>query len=370
PFMQQPMVYRDGAGGEKGGVAILRMRTQEKDELCAVMKYSAHGMGHGHFDKLSYSCYDELGEIIQDYGAARWVNIDQKGGGRYLPENKTFAKQSIAHNTLVVDEQSHYEGSVKKGEAHHPDLYFSNLTAENHQLVSAKDLHAYPGVEMHRTLILIDDKQLKKPMLVDVFRANAATARQYDLPLWFQGHLLQSSFDYQTESSIQKPLGTANGYQHIWKEATGKSDTKNAKLTWLNKGNFFTMTSLVDEQDELIFGRLGADDPAFNLRRDPCFLIRKKQVKEAVFISVVEAHGSYDPVTEIPTDPFSQLESIDLIHQDEKYTLFEICTKTGTWSIFLANQDAAPDQQHELLIHDEKYVWQGAYQIQYLTNKN
>ena len=129
-FQQQSIAYRDGANGEKGGVAILRKNNEEDGEICMVMKYSAHGMGHGHFDKLSYSLYDELGEVIQDYGAARWVNIDQKGGGRYLPENNTFAKQSIGHNTLVVNEQSHYKGSVKKGEANSPDLYFFNTEDE------------------------------------------------------------------------------------------------------------------------------------------------------------------------------------------------------------------------------------------------
>ena len=91
--------------GTKEVIGILRTSTAPGNELCLVVKYSAQGMGHGHFDKLSYSLYDETGEIMQDYGAARWVNIDQKGGGRYLVENNTWAKQSIAHNTLVINEK-------------------------------------------------------------------------------------------------------------------------------------------------------------------------------------------------------------------------------------------------------------------------
>jgi hypothetical protein len=43
-------------------------------------------------------------EVVQDYGLARFVNIDQKNGGGYLRENTTWAKQSIAHNTLVINE--------------------------------------------------------------------------------------------------------------------------------------------------------------------------------------------------------------------------------------------------------------------------
>ena len=88
PFKHTSTLYRDGAKGNEGGVGVIRTGTNSSNELCAVMKFSAQGMGHGHFDKLSYSLYDEKGEIAQDYGAARWVNIDQKGGGRYLPRKR------------------------------------------------------------------------------------------------------------------------------------------------------------------------------------------------------------------------------------------------------------------------------------------
>ena len=84
PFQPKSMVFKDGDDGKKGGVAVLRSLSDSGDETSLVFKYSAQGMGHGHFDKLSYSLYDKGGEVIQDYGAVRWVNIDQKGGGRYL----------------------------------------------------------------------------------------------------------------------------------------------------------------------------------------------------------------------------------------------------------------------------------------------
>ena len=38
-------------------------------------------MGHGHFDRLSFTYYDNNKEIIQDYGAARFLNIEPKNGG-------------------------------------------------------------------------------------------------------------------------------------------------------------------------------------------------------------------------------------------------------------------------------------------------
>ena len=78
-------------------------------------------MSHGHFDKLSILFYDQGREIIQDYGAARFLNIEQKFGGRYLPENNTYAKQTIAHNTIVVDEESQFNGKMNQSQAHHSE---------------------------------------------------------------------------------------------------------------------------------------------------------------------------------------------------------------------------------------------------------
>ena len=61
-------------------------------------------MGHGHFDRLSFTYYDNNKEIIQDYGAARFLNIEPKNGGHYLPENNSFSKPvSYTHLTLPTN---------------------------------------------------------------------------------------------------------------------------------------------------------------------------------------------------------------------------------------------------------------------------
>lgn len=362
-YKQKAVTYVDGADGKKGGLSILRIDSEE-GELCTAFKYSAHGMGHGHFDKLSYSLYDELGEIIQDYGAARWVNIDQKGGGRYLPENNTFAKQSIAHNTVVVNETSHYEGSVKKGEAHHPVPYFFSIEKEGIQISSAKDIHAYGNTELHRTLILMEDEYFRKPIFIDVFKINSEGENQYDLPIWFQGHLLQTNFEYNTALNALSPFGTAHGYQHIWKEAVGSTENENAKITWFNHGRFYSLTSAVSNDDELIFVRSGANDPEFNLRHDPAFIIRKKGTKNTVFISIVEPHGAYNPVAEIPHSPFSSIESVEIIDDDTDYTLFRFKKINGMeWEVGLSNTNADKEAHHKLEINNKKYEWQGPYYI-------
>ncbi len=363
PMRQKPIAYTDGPDGDEGGIAILRSSTAPDNELCLVMKYSAQGMGHGHFDKLSYSLYDETGEVMQDYGAARWVNIDQKGGGRYLKENNTWAKQSIAHNTLVINETSHYNGDIRIGEKHHPDLYYFH-GAGDVQVVSAKSGNAYPDTELHRTLILVKDDHFRHPILIDVFRATSAENSQYDLPVWFQGHLLLTNFEYEAELTSLNTLGDGHGYQHVWKEAVGTTDSGHAYINWFSNGKFYSMTSVVEPEDELIFARLGANDPDFNLRHDPAFIIRKKDKKNATFVSIVEPHGSYNPVSELAEHPFTSIAKASILHDDASYTVIQFNNKAGkTWTLSLAHKNASAEATHVIRVNEKTYKWQGPFKL-------
>lgn len=372
PFQHQSIAYSDGADGKHGGLGILRADNPDGEEICVVAKYAAHGMGHGHFDKLSYSLYDTDGEVIQDYGASRWVNIDQKGGGRYLKENQTFAKQTIAHNTLVINETSHYKGKVKAAEAHHPDQYFFDTKNPNVQAVSAKELHAYEDATMHRTLILLKDKNFRNPLLIDVLKVTSEKQNQYDLPTWFHGHLVDANFDYAKQLNSLTTLGNDHGYQHIWKEASGKSEGQGNQITWFAhqnsgggemQGKLFTLTTSSLPGDELFFARAGANDPSFNLRPDPVF-IQRRTGGNSVFAGVVESHGTYDPVSEIPVSPFSQVKSVAVIHDSRAYTVVQIIDKNEkSWTVAISNEETSDQANHEVKIGEKMFKWQGAYII-------
>ncbi|HEX9973928.1 MAG TPA: heparinase II/III family protein, partial [bacterium] len=95
--------FIDGYDGDQGCLGILRMGTGNNQSML-LMKYGVHGEGHGHFDKLHFIFYDQDREVIPDYGFCRWINIEPKFGGRYLRENKSYAMQTIAHNTVTVDQ--------------------------------------------------------------------------------------------------------------------------------------------------------------------------------------------------------------------------------------------------------------------------
>jgi hypothetical protein len=358
PFQKKSVNLADGPDGKQGGVAVLR---PGDNNLELVFKYSSQGLSHGHYDKLSFSLYEDGDEVLQDYGMARFVNIEQKGGGNYLKENTTWAKQTVAHNTLVQNETSHFGGKYEVGSLHHSDLYFFDDARPDVQVVSATESNAYPGTQMMRTLAIITNRNFEKPFVLDIFNVVSDAENQYDLPFHFMGHVMQANFEYESPALLE-PLGKANGYQHLFVEGLGRPATDNAKLSWMVHNRFYTLTSGTQASDELLFTRLGANDPEFNLRRDAGFMIRRKGAGNTVFISVVESHGGYNPVSELAVNANSSISSIEVLHNDARYTVVSIVDVQGsTLLFFLARTDASASSRHEVQIAGQAYEWTGPY---------
>ncbi|MDO5970342.1 alginate lyase family protein [Flavivirga aquimarina] len=355
PFEKKSINLSDGPNGDQGGVGVLR-----SEDLELVFKYAGQGLSHGHYDKLSFSLYEDGEEVIQDYGLVRFVNIEQKGGGNYLKENKTWAKQTIAHNTVIQNETSHFEGKYEVGSKHHSELHFYDDINSQVQIVSAKETNAYPGTQMLRTFAIIHDKDFEKPFILDILQVNSDNENQYDLPYYYLGQIMKANFQYTVLPEL-KPLGNSNGYQHLWKEATGKPSSHNSKFSWLNKGNFYTITTISDAQDDLIMARTGAKDPDFNLRREPSLIIRR-HAQNTVFASVIESHGNYNPVSEFAVNTYSSISNLKVIYNDENYTAIQIEDVSKKVKVLLlANKDASKLSEHILKIEDKEYKWTGPY---------
>ncbi|MBI9042100.1 heparinase II/III family protein [Lutibacter sp.] len=359
-FNKKSVEYTDGANGTEGGVGIIRANGS-KNELALVYKYAAQGLSHGHYDKLSFSYYEGGNEVLQDYGLARFVNIQQKGGGNYLKENTTWAKQTVAHNTIVQNETSHFGGKFDVGSLNHSNKYLFDVENPNLQVVSAKENNAYPGTKLHRTFALIKDESFENPFLLDIVKVNGTNENQYDLPYYFMGQVMSTNFKYDVPK-VLTTLGEKNGYQHLWNEGVGISDGKNSKLSWFNNERFYTLTAAVAKDDELIFVRIGANDPEFNLRREAGFIIRKKNAKDAVYVSVIESHGNYNPVSEIATNAFSSIKNIEVVYNNDNYIGIVIRSETGGEKLFLMSlNDTSKEKAHKLEINNKEYQWVGPY---------
>ena len=356
PFDKKSINLSDGPEGKQGGVAILR-----NEDIELVFKYASQGSSHGHYDKLSYSLYEKGTEVIQDYGLARFVNIEQKGGGNYLKENKTWAKQTIAHNTVTQNETSHYNGKFEIGSQNHPDLQYFSIDNKNIQASSAKTTNTYPGTDMQRTVAVIKDEDFEKPFVLDIMKVASNKANQYDYPYYFLGQVLSTNFEYETPKTL-KPLGSKNGYQHLFVEGKGKSEESNTKFSWLNKGKFYSLSTISDSNDEILFTRIGANDPHFNLRREAAIMLRRKNTKNTLFVSTIEAHGSYSPVTESAINSKSNIKELKVILDSLNYTAISITTLKGNTKLFItANRDASKEAKHALKINNKDYTWVGSY---------
>lgn len=358
PFSKQSVSFTDGALGKQGGLSVLR---SGDEDLTLLFKYSAQGLSHGHYDKLSFSLYDKGDEVMQDYGLVRFVNIEQKGGGNYLPENKTWAKQTIAHNTLVQNQTSHFDGDYKTGSQFHSQLHFVDVANSSAQVVSAREVNAYPGTDMLRTMALIKPHSTARPYVLDIFRVDAKTSHQYDLPYHFMGQVLDTTFEYDVPAAL-KPLGEANGYQHLYLEGRAKPSSGSAQFTWLVDHKFYTLTAATEAADELLFARLGANDPEFNLRRDAALILRRNHTRQSVFAAVIEPHGHYSPVSELSVDSSASVAAVSVLHDDELYTAVAIEHVTGeTLRFIVANNDASAITSHRLVIAGKEYSWVGPF---------
>lgn len=356
PFVKKSIELSDGPNGNQGAVGIIR-----NGNLELVYKYTAHGLSHGHFDKLSYSLFDEGAEVVQDYGLARYVNIEQKGGGNYLKENKTWAKQTVAHNTLVQNEISHFKGKYDIGSQHHSQKYIFNVDDENIQVASAKEENAYPGTKLHRTMVMIKDKDYDNPYVLDIMRVTSKSSNQYDLPFYYLGQIMQTSFEYE-KLAAPEVFGKNYGYQHLYKEATAIAKGENIKLNWLLNNKFYTYSAVTSVDDNIILGRIGANDPEYNLRNEPTLILRKSNTKDALFVSIIESHGTYSPVSESAVNAYSNIKNIQVVYNSKEYTAVKIETKNGKEKVFIiSNENNDKATEHKLTIHNKEHIWKGSY---------
>ncbi len=360
PFIKKSVELIDGENGDQGGVGILRYNKKDYT-MALVIKYTSQGLSHGHYDKLSFSLYENGDEVLQDYGLARFVNIEQKNGGGYLKENKTWAKQTIAHNTIVQDQTSHFKGDFETGSQYHSIRYLFDASNPIFQILSAKENNAYPGTELQRTIAIVKEESFQKPYIIDVVKITSNATHQYDLPFYYFGQVISTNFKYEIPD-VLTALGKDNGYQHLWKEASGISNGGTIEFTWLKNKKFYSITSATEQGDQLILARIGANDPEFNLRKDPVYIIRKTDSKSTVFVSIIEPHGSYSPVSESAKNTYSNIKDVKLFYNTENYTAFIMTYKFGIKKLFiLSNNDASKETKHEINIDGKSYQWVGPY---------
>lgn len=370
PFSWGSLFVTDGPEGEKGGVGILRHRDAKNDDTMALIWFGQHGsdhqyhsaLDHGHYDGLHLSVFNRGQEVLHDYGFGRWVNVEPKFGGRYIPENKSYCKQTVAHNTVTVDQKTQNNFDTARAESKFGQKHFFKADDSSLQGMSGRISGYYDGTDMQRSIIIAELAEFEKPLVIDVYRITADKPHQYDLPVHYSGQIIRTDFDYQTESTL-KPLGADNGYQHLWNVGSGNV-SGSSLLSWLHGNSYYSLVSSATPDSKVIFARTGANDPDFNLRSEPAFILRQSG-QNHVFASVLETHGYFNESIEASVGARGLVSKVEVVGHNDSATVINISTTSGNgYTIAISNLSGdALEGQHTVEFNGQTYQWQGAFAI-------
>ena len=347
----QPMTYtsrffRDGGDGKEGGFAVIRSFRPGLNSA-VTLKATSHGLSHGHYDKLTFAYYDCGNEIITDYGASRFLNIEAKYNGHYTKQNKSYAMTTIAHNTLVVDEKSHFNGDFDESSKHWPEIAFVSLDDPEFQVVSAVERNAALCTVMRRVLAYADVPFLEYPLIIDLLKAESSSKHQYDYPIHYNGHMISLSVPYEKAMDKMTPLGKANGYQHLWKESTASGGDGVTTYTWLTGYRMYSVSTATTPDTEVYLARIGANDYDYNLRNEPMYMLREKDKSSHLFASCIETHGRYDLQVEQSENLVHSCRSIETLVDNDESIVVKYGFEGGHTAVFaVALKDASEDAVH------------------------
>jgi len=182
-----------------GGYAVLR-QSANPGTVGVAMTFGRWGSGHSHPDKLSIVVSDGSHKVIRE------VNYFRYGAESHL----TWDRQTIAHNTVTVDEISQSPqgdgrdewaipapGDMVRGR---PLLFYPG---DQLKVFRAECTDAYKGVRLERTVVLIDS------VILDFYLCQSAEQHTYDYAMHIEG-----SFENQRDA-MSDPLSKRFGYRHI-----------------------------------------------------------------------------------------------------------------------------------------------------------
>jgi hypothetical protein len=353
--------FTDGPRGEDGGIGILRSGTGPGATML-LMKYGVHGEGHGHFDKLQFTFFDGGREVIPDYGFSRWINIEPKFGGRYLPENDSYAMSTVAHNTVVVDQRTQSGGKHPVADSVSGARHFFDARDPSVQVMSARDTVSYAGVRQQRTMFLVRDARLPYPVVLDLFRVVSAGEHSLDLPFHYRGQLIATNVKYQAATTQRAALGTSAGYQHLWGEATGTTNDA-VRVTWLDGNRYYSVTTAGAAGTDVLFARAGAGDPNFNLISEPLVLLRRRAA-QTLFASAIEPHGYFSEPEERSVEATGRIRDVTVLASTDEGSVVRY-TGAGdlSWVVMVANGPSSPTASHRIVVGSETISWTGDYKV-------
>lgn len=240
------VILRTGVSSGSGGIPGV-------PENCVILDYGPHGGWHGHPDKLGFESWGRAALMGTDAGSTAYGN----------PASSGWFKQTLSHNTVVVDggSQQTCEGELLSS-AFGEDAAFCVATADE----------AYEGVQLTRIMALLDDR------ILDLVVASSDQAHEYDWAYHNKGELATDLSARELDSS---PDEGSYEWAEQWR-SLGSHDT------WSGRWNLQTGPIVRLVQDVIapseIFSAIGRGNPGG--ARDPFVMVRQ-QTKDAAWASMM-----------------------------------------------------------------------------------
>ena len=241
---------------------LFLQRPMKGDAVSAVLDYGPHGGGHGHPDKLNLILY-ALGKVLF---------VDPGRISYSVPEYKEWCKQTVAHNTVVIDSKSQ---EPTTGEC----LWF--VHDEQFDAACVRSDKAYPGVDLRRVVAITDN------YILDCYQVDSVEEHQIDWLL----HVRGKPMSVEGFAPAQEPPGTENGYQYL-SNVQQRAVADVAGFAWQLDGKHTLRLVAVAPAPETWFSGEGVGTSLGD--RVP-FLLRRARGKRASFGAVYQIA---DPATE------------------------------------------------------------------------
>lgn len=201
------------------GYAVLRSPSQHT----LILKFGPHGGGHGHYDKLSFVSYARDGILAVDPGTQAYA----------APTHATWDLQTVAHNTVVVDERSQGEATGN---------LLASQFGENYSFVRADAGAAYRNARLSRSILLTNEYAL------DLFTAESTDGAEHNFD-WVYHNAGEVWTDLPLAAGANLPR--TNGYQHLSNNRSAPTEDDwqlrfdGARLPLGNYGAVFASTANV-----------------------------------------------------------------------------------------------------------------------------
>lgn len=231
------------------------------------LDHGPHGGWHGHPDKLSFTLFGRERVLAPDPGSIAYG----------VPLNEQWYKQTLSHNTVVVDGKSQAPATGKANFV---------VSADGLDVVQADAGDIHDDVRFQRTLAVGQD------VVIVVDRLRSEHVHTYDWVYHNRGSL-RTAFPRR---KLKRPLGDSDGYEMIEDPRRGRPDGA-WRATWKLEGAGVRLTMAGSKRESEVYSATGpanVDTPGIGYTGEsvPFVIARRAGRRRTTFAAALQVFGS------------------------------------------------------------------------------